>query len=205
MIKLRRRTVGKRASSTNNGSAASSSSRFKLVVPLALVTLSLTTASTAHQQQQLQNEQQHSSSDISVFVAEMRSLLGEENVETDLQELMQRGKPWNSYHKIDNHPGVIVFPQSTEDVSAILKACSKHGVRVVPFGGGTSIEGQTLAMEGGCSLDFNRMKSVLELNEGDLDVCVQAGLGYLELNELLREKGLWFPLDPGPGASIGGM
>jgi D-lactate dehydrogenase (cytochrome) len=197
--------VGKRASSTKNGSAALSFSRFKLVVPLALVTFSLTTDSTAHQQQQLQKEQQHSSADISVFVAEMGLLLGEENVETDLQELMQRGKPWNSYHKIDNHPGVIVFPQSTEDVSAILKACSKHGVRVVPFGGGTSIEGQTLAMEGGCSLDFNRMKSVLELNEGDLDVRVQAGLGYLELNELLREKGFWFPLDPGPGASIGGM
>ena len=145
------------------------------------------------------------SPNLAAFVLDMVKLLGQDQVETDLAELRQRGKPWNSYHRISNHPGVIVYPSSTEEVSSILKACSKHGVKVVPFGGGTSIEGQTLANEGGCSLDFNRMKEVLELNEGDLDVRVQAGLGYLELNDMLRPKGLWFPLDPGPGASIGGM
>lgn len=145
------------------------------------------------------------SPNLQAFIADISTWLSIEQIEVNYEECKQRGKPWNSYHKIDNHPGVIVYPSSTEDVSNILKACTRHGIKVVPFGGGTSIEGQTLAMEGGVSLDFNRMKSILELNEGDLDVRVQAGLGYLELNEQLREKGLWFPLDPGPGASIGGM
>lgn len=100
---------------------------------------------------------------------------------------------------------------------------------MIPFGGGTSIEGQTLAVRGGVSLDFSRMRDVVELREGDLDITVQAGLGYVELNEMLKPRGLWFPLDPGygdcfhlylfhichsniqylihysPGASVGGM
>jgi len=68
---------------------------------------------------------------------------------------------------------------------------------VIPFGGGTSIEGQTLAVRGGVSLDFSRMRAVVELREGDLDATVQAGVGYVELNEMLKPRGLWFPLDPG--------
>lgn len=74
---------------------------------------------------------------------------------------------------------------------------------MIPFGGGTSIEGQTLTPRSGISLDFSNMKQVLELNEDDFDIRVQAGVGYIELNELLKTKGLWFPLDPGPGASVG--
>jgi len=175
----------------------------RFTIPLTLLSCSILTL--IQDQTSAEREPSQQSPNLHAFVAEMETLLGSESVECDLGELQQRGKPWNSYHRISNHPGVIVFPSTTEDVSGILKACSKYGIKVVPFGGGTSIEGQTLAMEGGCSLDFNRMKTVIELNEGDLDVRVQAGLGYLELNELLRPKGLWFPLDPGPGASIGGM
>jgi D-lactate dehydrogenase (cytochrome) len=86
-----------------------------------------------------------------------------------------------------------------------MKLCSHHKVPVVPFGGGTSLEGQTLAPRGGVSLDFSRMKRILAVNEGDQDAHVQAGVGYVELNEYLRPRGLWFPLDPGPGATVGGM
>ena len=68
---------------------------------------------------------------------------------------------------------------------------------VIPFGGGTSIEGQTLAVRGGVSLDFSHMKSIVALRPNDLDITLQAGVGYVELNEMLRPHGLWFPLDPG--------
>lgn len=102
-------------------------------------------------------------------------------------------------------PWVIVSPTSTAEVSEIMKLCHKYKIPVTPFGGGTSLEGQTLSPDGGVSIDFANMKQVLRINREDLDITVQSGLGYLELNELLLSEGLWFPLDPGPGASIGGM
>jgi D-lactate dehydrogenase (cytochrome) len=141
------------------------------------------------------------------FVAELCLDLDPSQVDVSPEECEARGKPWNSYHKEDNYPDVIVTPHNTEDVSKIVKLCYKYDIPIVPFGGGTSLEGQTLAPKGGCSVDFNKMKEIIELNEVDLDVTVQAGIGYIELNEILKARGvpLWFPLDPGPGASIGGM
>lgn len=139
------------------------------------------------------------------FKKELALFLSSQQIECDLEERTQRGKPWNSYHKSGYFPEVILYPESTEQVSKIVKTCNKYKIPLVPFGGGTSLEGQTLVLpSGGVSLDFNRMKRVIELNEDDLDVRVEAGLGYVELNEILKGKGIWFPLDPGPGASIGG-
>jgi len=126
-------------------------------------------------------------------------------LDTCLDERSLRGKPYNSYHKIESVPDVIAFPESTADVSIVVSLCHKYGVPIVCFGGGTSLEGHTLSPKGGLSLDFNRMKKVVEFNPQDLDITVQPGLGYIELNDFLRPHGLWFPLDPGPGASIGGM
>jgi D-lactate dehydrogenase (cytochrome) len=141
----------------------------------------------------------------SEFKRELSMFLLPEQIELDTEERKQRGKPWNSYHKSNYYPEMILYPQSTEQVSKIVKLCNKYNVPLVPFGGGTSLEGQTIITPtGGVSLDFNRMKRIVELNEDDLDVRVEAGLGYVELNEILKSKGLWFPLDPGPGASIGG-
>lgn len=143
-----------------------------------------------------------------LFLKELQTVLRPDQINTDDDDCKDRGKPWNSYHKIDSVPQVIVQPESTEDVSAILKLCTKFNVPVVPFGGGTSLEGQTMAYCGGVSLDMNNMAQVLEVNEHDLDCTVEAGIGYQELNRLLKDKykvPLWFPLDPGPGASIGGM
>eukprot|EP01032_Pedospumella_encystans_P022359 gene22359-25332_t len=137
---------------------------------------------------------------------ELLQFLAPHQIDDHIDERIQRGKPWNSYHKSQYIPELILLPESTEQVSKIVKLCHKYKVPVIPFGGGTSLEGQTLISPiGGVSLDFNHMKKVLELNEEDLDVRVEAGLGYVELNEILESKGLWFPLDPGPGASIGGM
>lgn len=136
---------------------------------------------------------------------ELQQFLAPHQIDDHIDERIQRGKPWNSYHKSQYFPELILLPESTDQVSKIVKLCSKYQVPVIPFGGGTSLEGQTLISPiGGVSLDFNHMKKVLELNEEDLDVRVEAGLGYVELNEILKNKGLWFPLDPGPGASIGG-
>jgi D-lactate dehydrogenase (cytochrome) len=140
-----------------------------------------------------------------ILVEELKSFLKEDQLELDLEERQLRGKSWNSYHKIDAIPLAVVYPENTEQTSKIVQLCNKHKVPIVPFGGGTSLEGQTLLTKGGISLDFSRMKRILSLHEQDLDVTVEAGLGYVELNEILKLKGLWFPLDPGPGASIGGM
>jgi D-lactate dehydrogenase (cytochrome) len=151
------------------------------------------------------NESTQTASSIEPLLIELKTVLRSDQIELDIRECKSRGKPWSSFHKISEYPEVIVYPESTQNVSDVMRLCYKHRVPVVPFGGGTSLEGQILATRGGLSLDFNHMKSVVELNEKDMDMTVQAGLGYVELNEILRDKDLWFPLDPGPGASVGGM
>lgn len=128
-----------------------------------------------------------------------------DQIEADIDECRARGKPWSSYHQPVEFPDLIIFPESTGDVSTALKVCHAHRIPVVALAGGTSLEGQIMAPTGGVCMDFSRMKSVLEVNEKDLDCTVQPGLGYLELNDALAPRGVWFPLDPGPGAAIGGM
>ena len=138
-------------------------------------------------------------------LSRLASIVGEDNVSVDEEERALRGEPQNSYHRCGRIPDVIVAPCSTEEVSRVMKLCWELGLAVTPYGGATSIEGQLLTPMGGVSLDMRRMKGLLRVREDDMDVTVQPGLGYLELNEMLRPRGLWFPLDPGPGASIGGM
>jgi D-lactate dehydrogenase (cytochrome) len=141
----------------------------------------------------------------------LRAVLGEDQIESNESELESRSHPWNSYHRVDTRPQLILTPSNTQQVAAIVKICAEYSVPIIPYGGGTSLEGQTLAVGRvgvrPVSLDFNKMKRVIDLNEHDMDVTVQAGLGYIELNEWLSNRAidLWFPLDPGPGASIGGM
>jgi D-lactate dehydrogenase (cytochrome) len=148
-----------------------------------------------------------------IFLASLIKLMGRDKVEMDQDELSARARPWNSYHTAPTYLQAIVTPTSTNEVAAVVTLCHQHGVPVVAFGGGTSLEGQILpdTRGKGCSmrpisLDMNRMKAVRQLNTQDLDVTVEAGLGYLELNDWLaaQDTDLWFPLDPGPGASIGG-
>lgn len=102
-------------------------------------------------------------------------------------------------------PDAVAFPESTEEVSRIMAICHAEACPVVAFGAGTALEGHTSALRGGVSLDFSRMSKVLAIHQGDMEAVVQPGLTREELNRELRATGLFFSVDPGANASMGGM
>jgi D-lactate dehydrogenase (cytochrome) len=102
-------------------------------------------------------------------------------------------------------PEAVAYPESTAEVSALVRICGAHGVPVTGWGAGTSLEGQAQAFSGGVVVDFARMNRVLGVGQADMDARVQPGLTREALNEELRATGLFFPVDPGANASIGGM
>ena len=99
----------------------------------------------------------------------------------------------------------VVFPESNEEVSGILKLCNDHKVPVVPFGTGTSLEGNVVGNDKGITISLEKMNKILEVNASDFDCRVQANVTREQLNEHLREDGVFFPIDPGANAAIGGM
>jgi D-lactate dehydrogenase (cytochrome) len=109
-----------------------------------------------------------------------------------------------AYHAA-SAPDIVVFPETTEEVRRIVEVCAGSGVPVVPFGAGTSLEGNASAIHGGVCLDFSRMNRVVAVHGEDMDVVVQPGITRKQLNAQLRDTGLFFPIDPGADASIGGM
>jgi D-lactate dehydrogenase (cytochrome) len=102
-------------------------------------------------------------------------------------------------------PDAVVFAESTEDVAAVVELAAAHRVPVIAYGVGTSIEGHLLALHGGISIDLGRMNAVLAVNAEDLTVTAQAGITRKQLNTAIRDTGLFFPIDPGADATIGGM
>ena len=102
-------------------------------------------------------------------------------------------------------PDAVCFPESVEEVCEIVRICAGHGLPIIPFGAGTSIEGQLIAEQGGVSVDMTGMNRVLRVNAEDLDVIVEPGVTRIQLNDHLKESGLFFPIDPGADATLGGM
>jgi D-lactate dehydrogenase (cytochrome) len=105
----------------------------------------------------------------------------------------------------DAPPDAVAFPRSTEEVAAIVRTCAEHGVPVIAFGTGSSVEGQTLAVEGGVALDTSLMDSILRVSIEDLDVTVQPGVTRTVLEKRVGGDGAFFSVDPGADASLGGM
>ncbi len=137
-------------------------------------------------------------------------------VADDLRELLGDAKVATSESVLDLHagdlsyharrtPAAVVFPESTEDVSRALAWANERGVPVVPFGAGTSLEGHVIPADGAITLDLARLNRVLEVLPGDLQARAQPGVLRSELNAAVAEHGLWFPVDPGADASLGGM
>ena len=109
-----------------------------------------------------------------------------------------------SYHAV-HAPDAVVFPKTNEEVAEIVRICAEHGTPVIPFGVGTSLEGHVAALYGGVCIDLSEMNEIVRVGVEDMDVTVQAGVRRKQLNEYLREDGVFFPIDPGADAALGGM
>jgi D-lactate dehydrogenase (cytochrome) len=135
-------------------------------------------------------------------LAELKALLGE-RVSTSGAVREHHGKD-ESYFPYAL-PDAVVFPETTEEVRDVVNICRRHRVPMIPFGVGTSLEGHILAVQGGVTLDLSRMNKVLAVHEEDLDAVAQAGVTRKQLNEYIKHTGLFFPIDPGADATLGGM
>ena len=134
--------------------------------------------------------------------AALTQLLGDRfTTATSVREHHGKGE---AYHTASLPDGV-AYANSTEEAAAVVKACAGHGIPVIPYGTGTALEGHTLALRGGITLDLSGMDQVIRVSPEDMDCTVQAGVTRNQLNEYLRDTGLFFPVDPGADASLGGM
>jgi len=139
---------------------------------------------------------------IAQVIASIRGFLGERlSTAQAMREQHSRGEDTTP----PTLPDAVAFVQTTDEVSRIMALCHQHGVPVVPFGAGTSLEGHVNPVRGGISLDLSQMTAVLELNAEDMDCLIEPGVTRQALNDFLRAEGLFFPVDPGSHCTIGGM
>jgi len=136
------------------------------------------------------------------MIDDLRTLLGD-RVSTDPETRARHGTDVSSLAPAP--PDAVAFPESTDEVREIVRICARHGTPIVAYGAGTSVEGQVTAPQGGLSVDLRLMRGILALHAEDMDVVVQPGATRAELNERVREAGLFFAVDPGADATLGGM
>ena len=135
-------------------------------------------------------------------ISALRSFLGE-RLSTSPSVLERHGSDL-SYHT-PKPPDAVAFARSVEEVVRIIRTCAASGTPVIPYGTGTSLEGHVMATEGGVSLDVTQMDRILKVNAQDMDVAVEPGVTRKALNAHIHDTGLFFPIDPGADASLGGM
>lgn len=138
-------------------------------------------------------------------VDEIRRALGDDAVSTDLADLEDHGHSEWSTSNTDARPVAIVWPTSTEQVSAIAKICSRYKVPMVPYGAGSSVEGNFSSPYSGICIDMSAMNKTIAFHPGDMDIVVQPGVNWVNLNQDIESSGLFLPLDPSPTALVGGM
>jgi len=136
------------------------------------------------------------------LVARLREIFG---ARLRLEEAIRLQHGQSEAHFPTIAPDAVVFPHTTEEVVALVKACTAHDIPVIPFGAGTCIEGNTTPVRGGVTVDLSEMTRVVSVNPDDFDCTVEAGVRREQLNEHLRDQGLFFPIDPGANATLGGM
>jgi D-lactate dehydrogenase (cytochrome) len=155
------------------------------------------TAVTSEQHRRLSDEQ------TGRLLDDLRALLGADRVLTGHDVLQQHGVD-ESFHPVAA-PDAVVLPTATEEAAMIVGVCARHRAPIVPFGAGSSLEGHVQALQGGVSIDMREMNRILRLSVEDLDVSVQAGVTRRQLDAALRPEGVFFPVDPGADATLGGM
>jgi D-lactate dehydrogenase (cytochrome) len=133
---------------------------------------------------------------------ELTSLLGERATAADSIRALH-GRDGLGFDEVV--PDAVVFPESTDEVAAVMRICSAHRVPVIPFGAGSSVEGQVLAVQGGVSVDLTHMDAVLRISVDDLDATMQPGVTRMALEKRLGGEGVFFSVDPGADATLGGM
>src|SRR3712207_3855252 len=138
------------------------------------------------------------------LLAGLRGILAEDRVVTEGEEIERHGGAIFTYHA-PRPPDAVVYPKTRAEVVEVLRFADGRGLAVIPFGEGSSLEGHTIPTRGGISLDLGLMAEILEVRPGDFVARVQPGVTHGELNEHLNEHRLFFPVDPGWDASLGGM
>lgn len=131
---------------------------------------------------------------------EIRREVGEEIISTDPDDLHAHGySEWSSTNPEKGLPVAVAYPRTTEQVSTIARICHKYRVPIIPYSGGSSLEGNFSAPFGGISVDFAFMDQIIQFNKADMDIVVQPSIGWQDLNEQLAKmgSGLFFPIDPG--------
>ncbi|MCJ2180739.1 FAD-binding oxidoreductase [Novosphingobium album (ex Hu et al. 2023)] len=135
-------------------------------------------------------------------VSELREVLGGR---LQLSEAIRQQHGSCEAHFETMPPDAVAFPHSTEETARLVQICARHAIPVIPYGAGSSLEGQVVATTGGLCIDLSEMNRIVAVHAADLDCTVQAGVTREQLNEYLRDQGLFFPIDPGANATIGGM